>query len=274
MSQEIFKEDINMQNGSKVAVITGGTRGIGLGISKRLSADGMKVLLVYRSNTEEAQKAKRAIQQDGNDVEIIQADVSKAADTLRVVKCAEDMWGRIDILVNNAGIFDFSFLEEMSEEFWDKVFSTNLKSMMLMTKAAIPLMKKNHWGRIINATSISGSFGDVGLTAYSCSKAGVNIFTTIMSGELGPYGITVNAYAPGIINTDMTKDMIDSRGHIQVKQISAGYFGKPEDVANLIGFLCTEQADYITGQIIGVDGGMCKNQNTYRAQEFVQQFNK
>ena len=257
-----------MKDESKVAIITGGTRGIGFGISERLARDGFKVLLVFHSNEEEANRAKNLIKQITDSVEIIKADISKTKETERVVQFAKNLWKRIDILVNNAGIFDYAFLEEMSEDFWNKMIESNLKSMVLMTKAVIPYMKENNWGRVVNATSIAGSFGDVGLTAYACSKAAANIFTTIMSGELGPYGITVNAYAPGIIETDMTRDMIQSRGDVQVRQLSLGYFGTPKDVASLVGFLCSEQAGYITGQIIGVDGGMCKNQNAYRAQEF------
>jgi len=173
--------------------------------------------------------------------------------------------------VNNAGIFDFCFLEEMTEEFFDHIYASNLKSMIFTMQSAIPWMKKNHYGRIVNATSISGTLADVGLAAYACSKAGVNLLTRIGAGELAPYGITVNAFAPGIIHTDMTDEMIKSRGDLQLKQIPAGYFGKPEEAAALVGFLCSEEASYITGEIIGVDGGMMKVQNPYRAYDFAEQ---
>ena len=129
-------------------------------------------------------------------------------------------------------------------------------------------MKKNHFGRIVNASSISGKLADVGLIAYACAKIGVDMLTRISAAELAPYGITVNAYAPGIIFTEMTREMIETRGDQQVKQIPAWRFGKSEEVSGLVTFLCSEKAAYITGEIIGVDGGMMKVQNPYRAYEF------
>ena len=249
----------------KVAIVTGGTRGMGLAITRSLAQAGMSVLAVYRTNREEADKALDSFVNDKLDVAVFQADVSRQEETVKVADFAGNRWGQIDILVNNAGVFDFCFLEDMTEAFFDHINQVNLKSMIFMIQAVLPWMKKQRYGRIVNATSISGSLADVGLIAYACSKAGVNLLTRVSSGELAPYGITVNAYAPGIIHTDMTDAMIRERGEQQIKQIPAGYFGKSEEVAALVRFLCSDEASYITGEIIGVDGGMMKVQNPYRA---------
>lgn len=272
----IMNTGFNEENSNlkRVAIVTGGTRGMGVAISKSLVESGINVLAVYRSNKEEADKLVSQLTKAPAQIETFQADVGIKTDAERVVKYAGEKWGKVDILVNNAGIFDFAFLEEMTETLFDKTITTNLKSMIFMTQAVIPWMKKNHFGRIVNATSISGTLADVGLVAYACSKAGVNLLTKISSGELAPYGITVNAYAPGIIHTDMTDEMIKERGDLQLLQIPAGYFGTSEEVASLVKFLCSEQSSYITGEIIGVDGGMMKVQNPQRAYEFVKEFNK
>lgn len=257
-----------MTMNDKVAIVTGGTRGMGQAVTRFLAEKGMHVLAVYRSNREKAEKSIEEYRAEGLDVEAFQADVGIKAEADRAAAYAGGKWGRIDILVNNAGIFDFCFLEEMTEAFFDNMYRTNLKSMIFMMQAVLPWMKKNQAGRIVNATSISGSLADVGLVAYACSKAGVNLLTKVSSGELAPYGITVNAYAPGIIHTDMTDGMIRERGDAQLKQIPAGHFGKSEDVASLVRFLCSEEASYITGEIIGVDGGMMKVQNPVRAYDY------
>jgi 3-oxoacyl-[acyl-carrier protein] reductase len=249
----------------RVAIVTGGTRGMGLAITRSLAQSGMSVLAVFRTNQDKADKALESFIQENLNVAIYQADVSNQEETAKVAEFAGNRWGQIDILVNNAGIFDFCFLEDMTEAFFDHINRVNLKSMIFMIQAVLPWMKKRHYGRIVNATSISGNLADVGLIAYACSKAGVNLLTRVSSGELAPYGITVNAYAPGIIHTDMTDAMIQQRGDHQIKQIPAGYFGKSEEVAALVHFLCSEEASYITGEIIGVDGGMMKVQNPYRA---------
>ena len=251
----------------RVAVVTGGTRGIGLAISAALAAGGARVATTYRADRAAAKEAEAALLGIHDQVMVIQADVGSRADCERVASTVGDRWGRIDILVNNAGVFDFAFLEDMTEEFFDSILRTNLKGVVLMMQAMLPWMKKGGWGRVLNASSISGKLADVGLIAYASAKSGVDMVTRIASAELAPYGITVNAYAPGIIETEMTREMIESRGHLQVRQIPAGSFGKPEDVAGLVSFLCSDAAAYITGEIIGVDGGMLKVQNPYRARE-------
>lgn len=254
----------------QLAIVTGGTRGMGLDICEILAQKGMSILAVYRSNDDAAADTEDKLKKMGADAAVIKADIGYKEEAERVARFAGEKWGHIHVLVNNAGIFEFSFLEEMTEEHFDKIIRTNLKSAIFMTQAVLPWMKKNNYGRIVNATSISGTLADVGLVAYASSKAGINMLTRVTSGELAPYGITVNAYAPGIIHTDMTDQMIRERGHLQVKQIPAGYFGSGRDAAELVAFLCSREASYITGELIGVDGGMMKVQNPYRAYEFVE----
>jgi 3-oxoacyl-[acyl-carrier protein] reductase len=254
----------------RVAIVTGGTRGMGRSISVDLAKQGIIVQAVYRSNEEAALETKKEISALSSGSDIIKADLGDPKTVKSAIEGIAQKLGRIDILVNNAGIFDFSFIEDMTEEYFDNVFNVNFKSQLRMIQAVIPYMKKQKYGRIINATSIAGRFSDVGLVAYGSSKAAINILTMIASAELAPYGITVNAYAPGIIHTDMTDAMIRERGDIQVKQISMNRFGTGEDAAALVSFLASEKAGYITGEIIGVDGGFFKVQNAYRAFEYVQ----
>jgi 3-oxoacyl-[acyl-carrier protein] reductase len=257
-------------NEKRVAVVTGGTRGMGRSISEHLARAGNIVAAVYRSNGEAAGAAEAALKQLSPESGIFRADLSRAAEAKRLVKELDERYGRIDILVNNAGIFDFNFIEDMTEEYLDRVMNTNFKGQFFMLQAVIPCMKKNRYGRIANASSVSGRFADVGLTAYGASKAAVNMMTGIASAELAPYGITVNAYAPGIIHTDMTDAMIRDRGDAQVQQISCRRFGTGDDAAALVAFLVSPEAAYITGEIIGVDGGFFKVQNAYRAYEYAE----
>ena len=259
------ENDKQTQVENRVAIVTGGSRGIGLGICEAFVADGISVAIVYRDNDIAAREAEDALRKAGASVMTVKADVAVPAETARVVEAVVAKWGRIDILVNNAGAFRFAFLDEMDEAFFDALIDVNLKGAIFMTKHALPWLKKSGHGRVLYASSISGRLADVGLIAYGCSKAGIDMLTRISSAELAPFGITVNAYAPGIISTEMTREMIETRGSEQVKQVPAGKFGEPRDVANLVRFLCSLEADYITGEIIGVDGGMLKVQNPARA---------
>lgn len=253
----------------RVAIVTGGTRGMGADISLALAKNGDIVLAVYISNDERALEFQKQLKEISSESDIIKADISKQAGVSTVVEYAVSNFGRIDILVNNAGIFNFVFVEDMEEEYLDNILSVNFKSQFLMIKACTKYLKKSKAGRILNASSISSDVADVGLVGYGASKAAVNMLTKICAAELAPYSITVNAYAPGIIHTDLTDSMIKERGDLQVKQIPLNRFGKGEEVAALIIFLASEKAGYITGEIIGIDGGMLKVQNPYRAHENV-----
>jgi 3-oxoacyl-[acyl-carrier protein] reductase len=252
----------------RVAIVTGGTRGIGLGICKALLKRGIAVAAVYHSDAAAARAAESETASSGGEFFTYKADVSVHSEATRVADEVAKRWGGIDILVNNAGIFRFAFLESMDESFFDSLYSANFKSMFHMIKATLPWLKKCGEGRIVNASSISGRLADVGLIAYGCSKAGVDMLTRVAAAELAPYGVTVNAYAPGIIATEMTREMIETRGNEQKKQVPLGQFGTPQDVAELVAFLCSREAGYITGEVIGVDGGMLKVQNPTRAWDF------
>lgn len=249
----------------RVAIVTGGTRGMGQAISIELTKRGNIVCAVYRSHEESAKYTLKEMKKYEQDCKIYQADVSKEEEVKKVVAKIGEEFGRIDILVNNAGIFDFRFIDEMDGEYLDRVLNTNFKSQFYMVQNVAEYMKKNEYGRIVNASSISGHFADCGLVAYAASKAGVDMLTKIGAAELGPYHITVNAYAPGIIHTDMTDAMIQERGDEQVKDLCLNRFGTGEDVAALVGFLTSPEGGYVTGEIIGIDGGMFKVQNTYLA---------
>ena len=253
----------------RVAIVTGGTRGMGADISLALAQEGILVAAVYHSNEQVAGEFGKQLRDISPGSLVLKADVSIQAEVNLLIDEIVSNFGRIDILVNNAGIFDFFFVEEMEESYLDKILAVNFKSQFLMTKACLPYMKKNPYGRILNASSISSDLADVGLVGYGASKAAVNMLTKISAAELAPYNITVNAYAPGIIHTDLTDGMIKERGEIQVKQIPLNRFGTGKEVAALICFLASENAGYITGEIIGIDGGMLKVQNPFRAHEHV-----
>ena len=252
----------------KVAIVTGGTRGMGMNISIELAKAGNTVFAVYHSNATAAKETQKQLKEISPESEIIQGDVSKKADVERIVAYVGEKCGRVDILINNAGIFDFVFLDEMTEDFLDNIINVNFKSAVLMTQACLPYMKKQMYGRVVNASSISAQLADVGLIGYGCSKAALNMFTKIAAGELAPFNVTVNAYAPGITHTDLTDEMIRERGEQQAKQIALNRFGTCDEVAHLVAFLASPNASYVTGEIIGVDGGFFKVQNPYRAHEY------
>lgn len=249
----------------RTAIVTGGTRGMGKAVAVRLAKQGYRVCAVYRSDTESANKTEIEMKKEEPECMILQGDVSSEEAAEKIVKQVYERWSRIDVLVNNAGIFDFCYIEDMSGEYLDRILTVNFKSQFYMMKAVLPYMKSQKYGRIINASSISGHFADCGLVGYGASKAAVDMLTKIGAGEFGPYGITVNAYAPGIIHTDMTHSMISERGEEQVQDLCLRRFGTPDDAAALVCFLASEEAGYITGEIIGVDGGMFKVQNAYLA---------
>ncbi|SMO46489.1 3-oxoacyl-[acyl-carrier-protein] reductase [Melghirimyces algeriensis] len=240
----------------KVALVTGGSRGIGRAISVSLAESGANVAVLYGGNREAAEETAEQIQKAGSQAVIIQADVSKADEVNAAVKQVLETFGRIDILVNNAGITRDNLVLRMKEEDWNRVMDTNLKGVFLVTKAVTRPMMKQRFGRIINISSVVGIAGNPGQANYVAAKAGVIGLTKTMSKELASRGITVNAVAPGFIETDMTAKMgEDVRGEM-LRQIPLARFGKPEDVAQAVRFLASDGAEYITGQTLNVDGGM------------------
>jgi len=247
---------------NKRAIVTGGTRGIGRAIVKELASRSCcgvlfsDVAFIYNSCDECAEEIIQEISVSGTQIYAFKADVSNYEQTEDTVKAAIEKLGGVDILINNAGITRDNLLLRMSENDFDDVINANLKSVFNYTKAVIRPMIKQRYGRIINIASVVGLIGNAGQSNYVASKAGVIGFTKAMARELASRNITVNAVAPGFIQTDMTNKLTDEQKQAITQNIPMGRLGKPEDVAKVVGFLCSEEADYITGQIIVVDGGM------------------
>ena len=240
----------------KVALVTGASRGIGKAIACKLAREGAKVIINYNGSKEKAEAVKSEIEAAGGQAEVYQCDVSDytACETLIQTVIKEE--GSLDILVNNAGITKDGLLMKMSEEDFDKVLDTNLKGAFNTIRFASRQMLKQKSGRIINMSSVVGVSGNAGQANYAASKAGVIGLTKAAARELASRGITVNAIAPGFIETDMTDVLSDKVKEASEAQIPLGHFGKPEDVAAAAAFLASEEARYITGQVLHVDGGM------------------
>ncbi len=241
----------------RTALITGAGRGIGRATAVRLARDGARIALNYKGNAAAAEEAKRLVEEAGSTAVLVQGDVSQDGEAERVMKEALAFGGgRLDILVNNAGITRDNLLLRMSAEEWDAVLDLNLRGTFLITKAAMRPMMKQRAGRIVNVSSIAGVVGNAGQANYSAAKAGVIGFTKTVAREMASRNITVNAVAPGFIPTDLTDVLPQEVKDALLKQIPLGRFGAVEDVANAIAFLVSDDASYITGQVLIVDGGM------------------
>ncbi|MFZ5917432.1 MAG: 3-oxoacyl-[acyl-carrier-protein] reductase [Chloroflexota bacterium] len=245
-----------MRLANKVAVVTGGSRGIGRGIALRLAAEGARVVVNFRNNGAAAQEVVNLIEEQGGMAMAVQADVSLMVEAQTLVKTAVDAYGRLDILVNNAGTTRDMLIVMMKEEDWDLVLETNLKSAFNCCKAAARPMMRQRYGRIVNITSVSGLAGQAGQTNYSASKAGLIGFTKSLAKELGPRNITVNAVAPGFVYTDLTADLSQDMLDLALRMTPLGRFGTVEDMAGAVAFLASDEASFITGQILSVDGGL------------------
>lgn len=240
----------------KVAVVTGASRGIGRATALKMAEAGATVVINYNGSVDKAESIRKEIVDKGGVASIYQCDVSDFAACEKFIQDVMAQYGRLDILVNNAGITRDGLLMKMTEEDFDKVLDTNLKGTFNCIRFVSRQMLKQRGGRIINLSSVSGVMGNAGQANYSASKAGVIGLTKACARELASRHITVNAIAPGFIETDMTEVLGEAVKEEAVKQIPLGSFGKPEDIANLAVFLASEQAGYITGQVICVDGGM------------------
>lgn len=240
----------------KNALITGGSRGIGRAIAIELSRQGINIIITYNSSEEKALEVIKEVENNGVKGLAVKVDVSSEEDVKNMMKTIKNQFDSVDILVNNAGVTKDNLLLRMKTEEWDKVMDTNLKGVYLCTKAVARGMMKKRYGKIINIASVVGISGNAGQGNYSASKAGVIGFTKSIAKELGSRGITVNGVAPGFVETDMTEVLSEDIKKHSLNMIPLKRFGKPEDIANVVVFLCSEKADYITGQIINVDGGM------------------
>lgn len=240
----------------RCAIVTGSSRGIGKAIAKKLASEGVNIVLNYRSSEEEAIKVETELKEFGVEVLRIKADISKFEEVEKLIKAAKEKFNKIDIMVNNAGVTIDNLLVRMKEEDFDNVINVNLKGVFNCLKAITPVMLRQRGGAIINISSVVGLTGNAGQVNYAASKAGVIGMTKSLAKELGSRGITVNAVAPGFIETDMTHDLNEEyRKKIQ-QEIPLKRFGTADDVADVVSFLAGDDAKYITGQVIHVDGGM------------------
>lgn len=240
----------------KTAIVTGGGRGIGRAICLEFAAQGANVVINYAGNSEAAEKTASDCRALGAKAAIIKADVSKAEDVDSIFAFAIEEFGRVDILVNNAGVTRDKLIMAMSEDDFDKVVDTNLKGAFLCMKSAAKLMMKQRSGRIINMSSVVGVRGNAGQVNYAASKAGIIGMTKSLARELAGRNVTVNAIAPGFIDTDMTAVLSDKVKEGILAGIPMKKLGKPEDIAKTAAFFAQEESGYITGQVICVDGGM------------------
>jgi 3-oxoacyl-[acyl-carrier protein] reductase len=249
-----------MELEGKVALVTGASRGMGNAIALKLASLGSKIVVNYvaieASNKVDADNLVESITGLGGEAVSIEADIRDSEAVKGMMEQVTDEWSKIDILVNNAGINRDTLLLRMSDDAWDDVINTNLRGAYLCTKFALRSMMRQEWGRIINIASVSGIVGNIGQSNYAASKGGLIAFTKSVAREMGSRNITVNAVAPGYIITGMTDKLPSERKDAILAMIPLQRFGQPEDVAELVAFLATDRAGYITGQAITIDGGL------------------
>lgn len=240
----------------KVAIVTGSSRGIGRAIAKELAIRGAKVVINYHKSSSAADEVVEEIKSAGGHAHSFQADVSNFKEAQSLIKYAIDTFKGLDILVNNAGITRDNVIMMMTEEDWDLVQETNLKSAFNCSKPAVRYMMRKRYGRIINITSVAGQMGNPGQTNYSASKAGQIGFTKALAREVGPRNITVNAIAAGYVETEIWAGVPEEAKEAILSMVPLGRKGEAQEIADAVAFLASDQASYITGQVIGIDGGM------------------
>lgn len=245
-----------MSDTVRTAIITGGSRGIGRAVCEKLASQGKNLVINYAGNRQAAEETAQSCRELGAQVILVQADVSSAAGCGEIFAKTQEAFGSVDILVNNAGITRDGLILRMSEEQFDEVIETNLKGAFLCMKLASRIMMKKRWGRIINMSSVAGVRGNAGQINYSASKAGLIGMTKSLAKELAGRSVTVNAVAPGLIDTDMTSVLPNAAKEQLLQGIPMTRAGKPEEVAAAVAFFAGEDAGYITGQVLCVDGGM------------------
>jgi 3-oxoacyl-[acyl-carrier protein] reductase len=253
MKNNINKNSISLEG--KSAIVTGGSLGIGTAIALKLAEFGANVAINYRKHKEEAEEVIKKVKAAGRKGLVIQADISNFSDAGKMVDDTIKEFGGLDILVNNAGINWDGLIWKMTEEQWDSVIDINLKGYFNYIRAVAPIFREQKSGKIVNVTSINGLRGKFGQANYSASKAGIIGLTKTVAKELGKYGINVNAVAPGLIETDMMKQATDEVRKMAIEEIVLKRIGMPEEVADVVAFMCSEMSRHITGEIIKVDGG-------------------
>lgn len=240
----------------RIALVTGGSRGIGRAIVESLARNGAKVAFVYNSNSAAAEAVSAALNAEGCEVWAIQADVRSKPAADQVVAAVVEKWGRLDILVNNAGIIRDGLLATMTSEQWQDVIDTNLTSVFNFCQAVTRQMMSQRYGRIINMSSVAADTSNPGQANYAASKGGVEGFTRCIATELARRGITANAVAPGFIETDMTVAVVNAAGDEIKKKIPVRRLGQPADISSAVLYFASDEASYVTGQILKVDGGL------------------
>jgi 3-oxoacyl-[acyl-carrier protein] reductase len=251
-----MSETVSSSLENRVAVVTGGSRGIGRAVSLELAKRGAAVVVNYNKSPESAEKVVAQITAERGRAAVFQADVSVFEQAAALIKFSVDTFGDLHILVNNAGITKDTLIMMMSEGDWDSVMDTNLKSTFNCSKAAVKHMMRKRYGRIINMASVAGQMGNAGQTNYSASKAGQIGFTKALAREVASRNITVNAIAPGFVDTEILNSVPTEMMEAAMKFVPLARKGQPEEIAYAVAFLASNQAAYITGQVLGVDGGM------------------
>jgi 3-oxoacyl-[acyl-carrier protein] reductase len=248
-------DNIGIKLEGKSAIVTGGSLGIGTAIALRLAEYGANVAINYRKHKEEAEEVINKVRALGRKGLVVQADISNFEDAGKMVDNVVKEFGGLDILVNNAGINWDGVIWKMSEEQWDSVININLKGYFNYIRAVSPILREQKSGKIINVTSINGLRGKFGQANYSASKAGIIGLTKTVAKELGKYNVNVNAVAPGLIETDMMKQATEEVRKMAIEEIVLKRIGQPEEVADVVAFLCSDLACHVTGEVIKVDGG-------------------
>ncbi|MBR74542.1 MAG: 3-oxoacyl-[acyl-carrier-protein] reductase [Dehalococcoidaceae bacterium] len=249
MNKDFFLKDKN-------AIVSGGSRGIGRAISSSFVQLGASVTIVYKSNKQEAESLVDELNKYKDQIQIVQGDISNEVDVNNIIEQSRNKFGDLHILVNNAGITSDTLLVRMKQEDWSKVIDINLTGTFNMTKAVMRGMIKNKYGRIINISSVVGEIGNLGQSNYSAAKAGIIGFTKSIAREVATRGITVNAVAPGFVETEMTNDLSDEQKELILNAIPMNRYAATNDIAGAVCFLASDNASYITGQTLNVDGGL------------------
>ena len=240
----------------RVAIVTGGGRGIGRTVAVRLAEEGANVAISYRSDDDAAREAAEAVRAAGAECEVFKGDVASPEDVQALFKGVDDAFGRLDILVNNAGITRDNLMMRMKDDEFDDVLRTNLGGTYLCTRAALRPMIRARWGRIVNVSSVVGLVGNAGQANYAASKAGIIGFTKSLARELGSRGVRANVVAPGYVKTALTEAIPEEARATMLENTPLGRLGDPEDVAGAVRFLCSDEASFITGEVLLVDGGL------------------